>query len=422
MKQRSKPRLALVEVVGEVAGEVGAVAVGPDDHPVLVVAVLLGAQPERTVLLVGVPELGQPVDGLLHRAAGVQVVLVEVDVEVDAELVEALLDLREHHRDALGAEDLLRLVVGKVQDAGVLGQHRLRDVVDVGAAVAVLGHRPAVRAGQQRPAEPVDLAAVVVEVVLPGDLGAGLGEDAPERVTDGGPPHATDVQRAGRVGGDELEVDLLARERVRGPVRRTGGHHVRGDLALRAGGDRDVEEPGTRDVHRGDAVGRPQLLGEQLAQRPRVGARPSHRLGQLERHVGGVVAVTLLPRTLHRHLAGTPSGRVSRPSSTSAVSASTMVVERSAGFTAPAYRRPSVSFAGISPGSLRGAPTGLRSSGDRALVSGTRCRRFESCRRRPPTEWRYRRVAPFLFTAVNALFFAVEESAQFAWLCRLVLK
>ena len=231
---------------------------------------------------------------------------MEVDVEVDAELVQALLDLGEHHLDARGAEHLLRLGVGKLERAGVLGQHCLRDVVDVGAAVAVLGHRPALRAGQQRAAEPVDLAAVVVEVVLPGDLGAGLGEDAPERVADGGPPDATDVQRAGRVGGDELEVDLLARERVRGPVRRTRGHDVGGDLALRAGGDRDVEEPGTRDVDRGHALGRPQLLGEQLAQRPRVGAC---LLGQLERHVGGVVAVALLPRTLHRHLARNAVGQ-----------------------------------------------------------------------------------------------------------------
>ena len=74
------------------------------------------AQPERAVLLVGVAELGEPLDGPLDGAGLVQVVLVEVDVEVDAEVVQALLDLGEHQLDALGAEDLLRLVVGQVED------------------------------------------------------------------------------------------------------------------------------------------------------------------------------------------------------------------------------------------------------------------------------------------------------------------
>ena len=46
--------------------------------------------------------------------------------------------------------------------------------MDVLAAVAVLGGRLALGAREQRRAEAVDLGAVVVEVVLPGDLGAGL--------------------------------------------------------------------------------------------------------------------------------------------------------------------------------------------------------------------------------------------------------
>ena len=82
--------LPLVEVVGRVAGDVGALAVGLDDHPVLVVAELLGAEPQRAVLLVGVAHLGEPLDRAVDRAGLVQVVLVEVDVEVDAEVVQGL--------------------------------------------------------------------------------------------------------------------------------------------------------------------------------------------------------------------------------------------------------------------------------------------------------------------------------------------
>ena len=61
--------LPLVEVVRRVAGDVGAVTVGLDDHAVLVVAELLGAQPHRAVLLVDVAELAQPRDRPLGGAA-----------------------------------------------------------------------------------------------------------------------------------------------------------------------------------------------------------------------------------------------------------------------------------------------------------------------------------------------------------------
>ena len=219
-----EPAAALVEVVGEVTGQVGALAVGLDDHPVLVVTELLGGQPQGAVLLVGVAELGESRDRLPHRTAGVQVVLVEVDVEVDAEVVQALLDLGEHQLDAdrPGRPPGPRRRAGRARRAAGRGRPwRSR-------RCSRRRSRPRAPAGpaqprSSEPAEPVDLAAVVVEVVLPGDLGAGHRDDPAERVADGGPADAADVDRPGRVGGDELEVDLLAREGVGGAVRRTGG-------------------------------------------------------------------------------------------------------------------------------------------------------------------------------------------------------
>ena len=116
-----------------------------------------GAQPHRAVGLVDVPELAQPGDGPLDRARLVQVVLVEVDVEVDPELVQVGLDLGEHEVDAAGAEDLLRLGVRQGARIGLPRGDRVRDhaggdVVDVGAAVAVLGRRLALapRASSER--------------------------------------------------------------------------------------------------------------------------------------------------------------------------------------------------------------------------------------------------------------------------------
>ena len=62
--------------------------------------------------------------------------------------------------------------------------------------------------------------------------------------------------------------------------------------------DRDVEEAGPGDLDGRDPVGRLEPALDQRGQVARVGAGP---LGQLHRHVGGVVAVTLLPGSLHRH-------------------------------------------------------------------------------------------------------------------------
>jgi len=75
---------------------------------------------------------------------------VEVDVEVDAELVQGALDVLEHQADADRAEDLLGLIVRQRQHvaAGLL-DHPGGDVVDVLAVIAVLGHLQAARPGEE---------------------------------------------------------------------------------------------------------------------------------------------------------------------------------------------------------------------------------------------------------------------------------
>ena len=162
-------------------------------------------------MLPGLAKLG---DGLVDPAGGVHRVFVGVDVEVGAEVVQRLLDVGEHQVDADGAERLAHLVVGLAQHVGLLGEHLRGDVGDVVARVAVLGRGLALGGGDQRVGEAVDLGAVVVEVVLADDTGALGGQQPAQRVADGGPAGAADVDRAGRVGGDELEVDVLARELV----------------------------------------------------------------------------------------------------------------------------------------------------------------------------------------------------------------
>ncbi len=301
--------LALVEVVRRVTGDVGAVTVALDDHAVLVVAVLLGAEPGGAVLLVDVAELAQPRDGAVGGARLVEVVLVEVGVEGHPEVGEGLLDLVEHDADAVLPERLERLLVGQIRRLGVVGDDRGRDLGDVLPGVAVLGRRLVTCGGEQRPAVPVDLGAVVVEVVLPADLVAAGLEQSREAVADRGPAGTGQRHRTGRVGRDELDVDLLLAALLGPAVRRARRDDVVGDRALGDGVDADVEEARPGDVDARDAVGGAESLGDQGRE---VAWRRPGPLGQLEGDVRRVVAVALLPGSLHRDRPGHAVGQRDR--------------------------------------------------------------------------------------------------------------
>ncbi len=112
---------------------------------------------------------------------------MEVDVEVDAEVVQGLLDVREHQFDADGAEGFLLLVGRQIHDVGTLLQNRGGDVGDVRAGVTVFGSRFTLRCSDQRTREAVDLGTVIVEVVLTCYQTTLRGQNASERVSDCGP-------------------------------------------------------------------------------------------------------------------------------------------------------------------------------------------------------------------------------------------
>ena len=85
------------------------------------------------------------------------------------------------------------------------------------------------------------------------------------------------------------------------------------------------------------------------AELPRVHPR---LLGQLQRDVRGVVAVSLLSRPLDRHPRRDAVGQGERTWSTSADRQSTMAADSCSGFTGQGYRRAQVSLARISPGKV----------------------------------------------------------------------
>ncbi|CAB4929749.1 unannotated protein [freshwater metagenome] len=224
---------------------------------------------------------------------------MEVDVEIDTEFVQVRLDAVEHQLGTYRPEGLVLRLGCQRQRFGLLRQHLLCDLGDVLARIAVLRCRLSLGRGDERPAEAIDLSAVIVEVVLASDLGSVRGQDASEGIADSSPSGSTEVHRSGGVGRDELEVDLLACHRGSGAELGTGGQHAGNDLALRCGSQPDVQKAGACDVCTGDrGVGR-ERLGEPAGEITGIG---SGLLRHLQRHVGGVVTVLGIAGTLDREL------------------------------------------------------------------------------------------------------------------------
>ena len=176
------------------------------------------------------------------------------------------------------------------------------EIGHVVALVAVLGERLAEAQRRDRCAEDADLAARIVEVVLARHaLAAGL-EDAAEQVADERAARIADVQRAGRIGRHELDVDRarLARRLCSGPTRRAprGRRAMTSSRALSA--SVRFTKPGGATVALAIGVApRRGRLGGQFRRQGRGDRERRHpvRAGQLHREVGGEVAVLLAGRS-----------------------------------------------------------------------------------------------------------------------------
>ncbi len=107
-----------------------------------------------------------------------------------------------------------------------------------------------------------------------------------------------EVQRTGRVGRDELQVDVLPGEGVGVPVLLALGDDGARQLARGARGEAEVEESGPGDVHGLDLGHRAQPRREQLGDGARGLPGP---VRELEGHVGRVVAVVAVLRPLDGH-------------------------------------------------------------------------------------------------------------------------
>ena len=198
----------LVAVIGEVAGQVGGVAVGLAQHPVAGVAQLGGPEPGGAVLLEDQALVGQQGDGLVDRPAlldgGLAVPLVEDDAHRGERGPDAVEDLV--GRPAAGRGHVVGPVIGGGQFGHVLAL--------VAALWDLVGHGAGPAGSPQGP----DLSAGVVDVVLAADLVSGAGQHPGQGVAVTAPPAVAHMDGAGRVGRDELDLHPFAMADVRSGV------------------------------------------------------------------------------------------------------------------------------------------------------------------------------------------------------------
>ncbi len=191
--------------------------VGADQHPVLVVPEGRRPKPGGALIVVHVAGGPELLDGRGHLPRLVQLALGSVHVDPHPEPTDGALDVLVDPVPGPLADGLQR--VDRCDD--LLG-HLRRQLTDVCAAIPGLARLPGPRQ-VDRLAEVPDLAAVVVHVVLAPDRRPGRLQQVRQRVTDEAAAPVADVERPGRVGADELDVEPLGREPVGPPPVGTGG-------------------------------------------------------------------------------------------------------------------------------------------------------------------------------------------------------
>ncbi len=200
---------------------------------------------------------------------------------------------------------------GSASTSGSVGDDPGGDLADVRAAVPVLGRRLALGRGEQRAGEPVDLHAVVVEVVLPG---------RPRRPARPGcarasrrqPPSGCRPGASGRSGwptrtpGSPAGRSACSVDPYAGP----SVTMLRASSPAAAASRTMLRKPGPATDDALDPRHVTEPAGQQLGDLARW---PPGRLGQLQGDVGGPVAVLADLRALHPYLARAAARRAHRP-------------------------------------------------------------------------------------------------------------
>ena len=302
----------LIIMVGDVGGKVGGDAVGAHQHLVLgfLLAAVLGlalvgnavfggilgaAVHDGAVLgLVAGAGLQQLVHHSLHRAAGVQVALMEPHVVLDAVFAQVALQPGDVLGQRVGDDRLFQFLKTGVHVSVAVRFGKFPGALhDVGALVALGGQGAGFFAFVQLQvadgqafAELFDLVARVIDVELPGHIIPGPVQAGGQTVAQSAAAGIAHVHGAGGVGRNELHVVALARAGVGTAVLGVGagGAQHAGEPVL---GQEQVDEAGPGNVRPGkQGAVQVQLGGDGLgdlagglAEHP----RPGH--GQVGRHI-----------------------------------------------------------------------------------------------------------------------------------------
>jgi len=209
------------------------------------------------VLLEGLGHLQCDVAGQiavrLHLALGVQrrLEIEHVEAHTEGRQIQVLLVAQVGHRKAADVLQVLGVAAGSHRRAVARGLRLARQELarNVGDVVALVTHRLLVdaralqlaQAQLHRAGERVDLHAGVVVVELASHLPALGGEQVGQRIAERCLARVAHVQRAGRIGRDELHHDAPAGVRGRGAEAVALVQHLAHHRLLGAGGQPQVD-------------------------------------------------------------------------------------------------------------------------------------------------------------------------------------
>ena len=221
--------------------------------------------------------------------------LAEPHIEVHIKVGKRLLDLAQLKFVATLTGDGDRCITVKVKQLGIRSENALGKLSNVGARVTVFRSRLALSRSQDGCRKIVHLVAGIVDVELTHEFSTGSFQHPSERIAQRCPASVPDVQRAGGIRRNELQIDGLTRERIIATVSLALFDDDLRKCASGSGIQRDVNEAGASDIHRSNAVDRSSLFGDFGREFARV---CSQRLRQLHSDVGCPITVIAVAGSL----------------------------------------------------------------------------------------------------------------------------
>lgn len=204
----------LISYIGDIGAEIGRHAIRADDHAVLVIAVLCGAEPESAVLLVHIVFVLQDFKRFIHLIR-IERSFGEPVVEVDMEFVKVFLEVCELFLKTELFEDFQTFFLIHIEVLlAILGKDILRCIDDVLSMIAVFRDLSVETAeleiaGIDGFCQMIDLVAGIIHIVFRQYIIAGCAQQIHHRRTIGSASGVSDMEKASRIRRDILDKDAV---------------------------------------------------------------------------------------------------------------------------------------------------------------------------------------------------------------------